>query len=130
MANGSKDDAPLTEREVFYFRTSYRNRVYQSVMAYFAACAERDGLTKARIAALLQRDPASITRWLSGPGNWTLDTVSDLLLAMNAEMSNEVIPFADQSTTTVHSATSNIQTGSFGPAAVTSTDTRRLRAVR
>ena len=95
MANGLKDNAPLDEREIFYFRASYRDRVYQSVMAYFAACAERDGLTKARIASLLQRDPASITRWLSGPGNWTLDTVSDLLLAMDAEMSNEVIPFND-----------------------------------
>lgn len=89
MANTSRTSR-LTEREIFYFRQRYKNRVFQAVAAFFAARAE-GGLTKSELAARLGKDPAQVTRWFSGPGNWTLETVSDLLLAMNAEMSSEVL---------------------------------------
>ena len=88
----------LTQRDIYYYRHRYRERVYQSVMAYFARCAERTGVTKAQISKSLDRDPASISRWFSGPGNWTLDIVSDLLLAMDAEMSDDVVPFSEHGT--------------------------------
>ena len=96
MKNTSSHNAPpVPERDVLYFRHRYQNRVFQSVMAYFETLAERDGLTKAQLAQALGKDPAQITRWFAVPGNWTLDTVSDLLLAMQAEMSDEVIPFQE-----------------------------------
>jgi hypothetical protein len=98
MASTS-NNAPLSERDIFYFRYRFRNRVFQSVMAYFASQAKGHQLTRANIAAALGKDPAQITRWFSGPGNWTLDTVSDLLLAMNAEMSDDILPFHESSVT-------------------------------
>ena len=96
MANTSQTSA-LTEREIFYFRQRYRNRVFQSVIAFFATQAEETGLTKRELARRLAKDPAQITRWFSGPGNWTLDTVSDLLLAMGAEMGHAIVPLDDDS---------------------------------
>jgi Helix-turn-helix len=90
MANISNRQ-PFNEREIFYFRQRYKNRVFQSVVAFFAAQAEERGLTKRELAIRLGKDPAQISRWLSGPGNWTLDTVSDLLLVMKAEMSDEIV---------------------------------------
>jgi len=61
------------------------------VVAYFADQAERHGLTKSSIADRLGKDRSQISRWFSGPGNWGLDTVSDLLLAMGAEMDHEIV---------------------------------------
>lgn len=85
-----------SERDIVYFRTRCRNRFYQAVVAYFAEQAEHKGLTQAELAKLLGKDAAQINRWLSGPGNWTLDTISDLLLAMNAELDDpHVVSFDD-----------------------------------
>jgi DNA-binding phage protein len=81
----------LTAREIHYFRQRQKNRVFQSVVAYFADQAERYGLTKSSIADSLGKDRSQISRWFSGPGNWGLDTVSDLLLAMGAEMDHDIV---------------------------------------
>lgn len=98
MANTSTSEMhPLSDREIFYFRQRQKNKVFQSVIAYFAEQAEARGLTKRDIAKLLNRDPAQITRWLSGPSNWTLDTISDLLLAMKAELEINIVAFDDDS---------------------------------
>jgi transcriptional regulator with XRE-family HTH domain len=72
-------------REMFYFRQRFRNRVYNRMAAFFAREAEERGITKKVIAERLGKDPAQITRWLSGPANLTMDTLSDLLFAMEAE---------------------------------------------
>lgn len=87
---------PLSDREIFYFRQRQKNRFFQSIVAHFAEQAEENGLTKRHIASLLDKDPAQITRWLSAPGNLTLDTISDLLLAMNAELDARIVPFDDK----------------------------------
>ena len=85
MENTLKTKQP-TKRDYLYFRQRQKNKVFQSVIAYFAKVAEEQGLTKKELACLLEKDPSQITRWFKGPGNWELDTISDLLLAMNAEM--------------------------------------------
>jgi len=94
MENTSKNKK-LSERDILYYRYRFQNRVYQSVIAYFAMRAEQDGLTKAILASIMDKEPSQITRWFSGPGNWTLDTVSDLLLGMDAEMSVNPITFSN-----------------------------------
>lgn len=91
MENTSKNRR-LTDREIFYFRQRHRNRVFQSVVAFFAQEAEKRSLTKSEIAEALGKDRSQITRWFSGPGNWELDTISDLLLAMGAEMDHQIVP--------------------------------------
>lgn len=83
---------PLTAREIHYFRQRLKNRIFQSIVAFFADKAEKSGLTKKDVASSLGKDPAQITRWLSGPGNWTLDTVSDLLLAIDCELEFRIEP--------------------------------------
>jgi len=80
----------IASDEIYYFRERTRNRCYSAVVAAFAKLVDQEGLTKREIAARLGKEPAQITRWLSGPGNWTLDTISDLLLAMGAELNQSV----------------------------------------
>jgi len=86
---------PISAREIFYFRQRQKNKVFQSVLEYFVSLAEKGQITKKELAEKLGKDPAQITRWFNAPGNWTLDTISDLLLAMGAEMKHEVMSLED-----------------------------------
>jgi len=63
---------------VSYFRARNRNRVHDLVLEAF----EESGITQAEIARRLGKRPDVICRLIGAPGNWTLDTVSDLLLAI------------------------------------------------
>ena len=61
-----------------YFRERNRNRVHDLVLTAF----EKSGITQAEIARRLSKRPDVVCRLIGAPGNWTLDTVSDLLLAI------------------------------------------------
>lgn len=67
-----------------YFQSRLRNRLYTLVISSFRA-AEGKGLTRAKLARRMGKRPEIVTRLLSAPGNWTLDTVSDLLLSCSGE---------------------------------------------
>jgi hypothetical protein len=95
MANTSKNK-PASRRDVAYFRQRQKNRVFTELVSFFAQEAERSGMTKKELAELLAKDPAQITRWLSAPSNFELDTLSDILLALGAEMDHRIVRFADR----------------------------------
>jgi transcriptional regulator with XRE-family HTH domain len=88
----------LSNRDIYYYQQRNKNRVFEKLVAFFAAEAERLGITKKEIAQRLHRDPAQITRWLSAPNNLTLDSISDLLLALEAEMDYDVTRFSERAT--------------------------------
>jgi hypothetical protein len=62
-----------------YFQSRNRHNIYDLVLSEFA----QSGLSQADIARRLGKRPEVVCRWLGGPGNWTLDTVSDLLFAIS-----------------------------------------------
>ena len=76
----SGDKIPLGT--LSYFRERFRDRLYDIVMEEFFKQEEETGLKRAEIARRIGRRPEQITRWFGAPGNWTLETVSDLLLAI------------------------------------------------
>jgi len=96
MENTSKDSL-VTNRDIAYYRQRQKNRVYSALASFFAEEAEHGRISKRELAERLGKDPAQITRWLTAPSNFELDTISDLLLAMGAEMDHNIIRFSERS---------------------------------
>jgi hypothetical protein len=97
MANTSKT-SPLSRRDVAYYRQRQRNRVFTALAKFFAEEAAAGKITKKELADKLAKDPSQVTRLLSAPSNLELDTISDYLLAMGAEMDQRIVRFADRTT--------------------------------
>ncbi len=76
------EDEKLDPVTLGYFQGLAQNEAHETVLELFLKMAVSDKLTRAFIARRLGKSPEQITRWLSAPGNWTLDTLTNLLLAM------------------------------------------------
>lgn len=96
MENTSKTE-PLSKRDLYYYRRRFLNRVFSELAKYFSDEAEKNGATKSKIAKRLDVDPSQITRWFSGPSNLTLESISDILLALDAEAEPfKIVPFRER----------------------------------
>src|SRR4030088_13023 len=95
MENTSKLN-PMKRRDVAYYRQRQKNNVFTALVEFFAEEAQRRGVTKKQLAETLSKNPSQITRWLSAPSNFELDTLSDLLLVLDAEMDYRIVRFADR----------------------------------
>jgi hypothetical protein len=86
----------LRRRDIAYYRRRQQNNVFVALTKFFADEAAKDAISKKALAERLGKDPSQITRWLSAPSNFELDTISDILLAMDAEMEHRIVRFSEQ----------------------------------
>jgi len=70
--------------------------LHAEIAAFFAEEAAAGRITKKQLANLIEKNPAQITRWLTEPSNYEADTISDILLAMGAEMDHRVVRFSER----------------------------------
>jgi hypothetical protein len=97
MADTSKIEKH-SEREIFYYRRRFLNRVHEALTTFFEEECERRDWTRQDVAERIDRDPAQISRWLSAPSNLTLESISDLLLSVDAEMDVNIARFGERKT--------------------------------
>ena len=84
--------------------TPISERIPAGIMAYFSARtrgtmfefihqklseAEGEGLTRKELANRIGKSPTRLSHILGSPGNWTIDTVSELLIGIAGE---EIVP--------------------------------------
>ena len=88
QTGAAMNDAPTK----YYFRQRQQNRLYDTVIH----ALEQAGVRRKDIAARMGIPPSQVTRLLTGPANWTSDTISDLLFAIDAELDFQVVGFRDR----------------------------------
>jgi hypothetical protein len=68
----------ISDWTLAFFRQRNKNRIHDLVIKSM----KKFGISQAELARRLGRRPDVVCRWIGAPGNWTLDTVSDLLFAI------------------------------------------------
>jgi hypothetical protein len=87
----ASENERIPERKLAFLQERVRNNLYNFVIGKFLE-RERDGFTKAQLCRRIGYDPARISKLLGAPGNWTIATVSDLLVGIAAE---ELVPASE-----------------------------------
>lgn len=106
--------------DLSYIKTRNRLSIFNSVLKQF-----RDsGITKSELAARLGKDAGQLSRLLGAPGNWTLDTVAELLWAMSGtrvrglDLDKPLLKAKRNSTAPAWAVGNPEITRSYGPAGV------------
>jgi hypothetical protein len=94
--SGMIDDGEIPAGKLAYFRERLKNRLHEIILLEFLQQQDAYGLTKAELGRRIGKPPERITRLLAAPGNWTLDTASDLLLGMGSELDFSVALLVDK----------------------------------
>lgn len=76
---------PIPPNKLAYFGARLCNLFHQAMLLEFGK-AEKQGLTKRELARRIGKKPEQITRWLSYPGNMTLDTIAEILVGIGIEV--------------------------------------------
>jgi hypothetical protein len=95
--------------ELDLYAARNRERAYEAVVTAIEDATP--SVTKKEIAEAIGRKPPQISMMLSGPSNWTLDTVSDLLRPVHATMEYKVVYDADRPKSNVFNGVTSQTTG-------------------
>jgi hypothetical protein len=84
---------PIPAGKLAYFRARLRYALHDLVLREFVRQEDAGKINKAQLARRIGRKPEQVSRWLGAPGNWTIDTVSDLLIGMAVEPGVRIVHF-------------------------------------
>lgn len=88
MSNLTND--PISQDALHFARRATAARVYASVLSVFIGRCQNCGFSIGELAKRLGKPAADIAELMDQPDRWSLDTVSDLLLAMGCEMAPRI----------------------------------------
>lgn len=79
-----------------------RGRAYEAVIKALEQAHRETGINRKQIAEEIHKTPALVSAWLSGPSNWSLDTIDHLLRPIGAEMEYNVVFDRDRTKPNFH----------------------------
>lgn len=119
----ASENSRIPEGKLAFLQERLRNNLYDLVITKFLE-RETGGFTKAQLSRRIGYDPARISRLLGAPGNWTIATVSDLLVGIAAE---ELIPASESLIDRpVRNYTGRVRLEEFRPTLPTDDDTTSI----
>ena len=127
---GRSASPAIAARDIAYARHRLRTRIFEEVLQAFVERHREDGTTKADLAQALGCERSQITRWLSGPGNWTINTISDLMLALRTELELGRIRFEHKPLPNYRHELSPVETESMTGVSVTASAGVQVRRQR
>lgn len=89
-------NSQIPEEEIAYYNRRLQNRVFDEVIQAFAHEAKAGRISRATLAKRIGKKPEQITRYLSNPSNFTLDTISTILIGLGAELDPTVAFLRDK----------------------------------
>jgi hypothetical protein len=84
----TNDAVPLGDADLGYGRTATRLMIAGAVWSLWEQLQLEKCVDQQWLADRLGKDKSRVSRLLKGPGNWTLDTVADLLEAMEGRLTH------------------------------------------
>ncbi|KXV52597.1 helix-turn-helix domain-containing protein [Acetobacter tropicalis] len=78
--------SPITQEDRGYARAAVRLTVARAIWTLWDSMRENEGVDQAWLVERLDSNKGRVSRLLNSPGNWTLDTIADLLEAMEARL--------------------------------------------
>jgi hypothetical protein len=85
MLSELETGSPIPLEKRAYFHARVLNSFYQFVLQKFLEEERTGRLTKAELARRIEKRPEVVSRLLGAPGNWGLETATDLLLGICGE---------------------------------------------
>lgn len=107
-----KGEAVISAPVRTYFQQRLFNNMHQLLLGLVAFEKATGDFSKRRLAKRIEKKPEQVTRWLSYPGNMTLETMSDLVLGMGCELEFGVRRFSSTHEEMIRS-NDNIIVGDF-----------------
>jgi len=98
----SLEDAQLGADILGYFDAASRDEAHDLILSLFTMLSKDRGITRAFLARRTGKSPEQITRLLSAPGNWTLETFTHLALAMGYKPKHALERIADMRQSNEH----------------------------
>lgn len=89
----------ISDDEIMYYQYRLRNRIFNELIKAFSEAEESKNITRVKLAENIGVKPEQITRWLSSPCNYTLDTVAKILLGLGAELDSKVVFLSERNPT-------------------------------
>lgn len=96
MTSKARKAEPLTEARKAYSRTATRAKIASAIWRLWKKISQEQGLDQQWLADRMGTDKARVSRLLKAPGNWTIDTVADLLEAMESRLTDfEIVRYSE-----------------------------------
>ena len=94
----SSTNQTISAREIAYNNRRLQNDIFNEIIKAFVEEVKAGRISRATLAKRIGKEPPQIIRWLSGPANLTINTISTILLGMGAELDAKVVFSRDIST--------------------------------